>query len=217
MVKIGEKVPDLKVSEWVGTPTKISEQKGKAVLVAVFQVNCPLAVAHLIPGAIVAYNKFSRNNLTVLGLATSFEDFDKNTPKNLRRLIEKGETIGDTYSYMSTHDMLSNGLFKQKIEFPVAIDSVIKPIELTNKMIIDAINSCGLRENYTESDIANDKQIFDAVKSLLQDKGYPESFYGIGFQGTPSYMLLDKQGFLRYKEFSSGEDIDEKIKELLKE
>ena len=40
--KIGEKSPNLKVSEWVqGIPTNFDQEKDHIVLVEVFQVNCP--------------------------------------------------------------------------------------------------------------------------------------------------------------------------------
>ena len=42
----------------------------------------------LSPEAISVYNKYKDNGVRVLGLATAFEDFDKNTLENLRLLAE---------------------------------------------------------------------------------------------------------------------------------
>ncbi len=38
--------------------------------------------------------------IVVLGLATAFEDYDKNTLDNLRLLLSTGDVIGDTLKTM---------------------------------------------------------------------------------------------------------------------
>src|ERR1051326_5514338 len=82
--RIGDKAPNLTVSEWVqGRPTNIDKERGNVVLVEVFQVNCPGCFTHGVPQAIDMYKKYHNDGLRVLGLATAFEDFDKNTLENL--------------------------------------------------------------------------------------------------------------------------------------
>ena len=95
--EIGKKSPNLGVSEWVqGAPTNIDQEKDKIVLVEVFQVNCPGCFMYALPEAINIYNKYKDDGVRVLGIATAFEDFDKNTLENLKLLAETGEVIGET-------------------------------------------------------------------------------------------------------------------------
>ena len=64
--KIGEKAPNLKLSEWVqGLPSNIDKEKDHIVLVEVFQVNCPGCFLNGIPEAINIYNKFSDDGVLV--------------------------------------------------------------------------------------------------------------------------------------------------------
>ena len=75
---VGQKVPNLAVSEWIqGAPTNLDQEKDHVVLVEVFQVNCPGCFMHAIPEAIDIYNKYREDGVRVLGVATAFEDFDK--------------------------------------------------------------------------------------------------------------------------------------------
>ncbi len=93
-VRIGNKAPNLKVSEWVqGKPTNIDKETNNLILVEVFQVNCPGCFIYGIPDAIEIYRKYNKRNVTVLGIATAFEDFDKNTLENLKLLLFTGEVI----------------------------------------------------------------------------------------------------------------------------
>ncbi len=89
--KIGEKAPNLKISDWVqGLETNFDQEKDHVVLVEVFQVNCPGCFLHGMPVAINMYNKFKNDGVRVLGVATAFEDFDKNTLDNLKLLLQTG-------------------------------------------------------------------------------------------------------------------------------
>ena len=100
---IGEKVPNFGVSEWVqGAPTNFDQEKDHVVLVEVFQVNCPGCFMHALPEAINIYNKYKDEGVRVLGIATAFEDFDKNTIENLKMLAETGKGIGETKQALSS-------------------------------------------------------------------------------------------------------------------
>ena len=106
-VRIGDKAPNLKVSKWVqGLSTNIDKEKNNVVLVEVFQVNCPGCFLYGIPEAIEMYNKYHKDGLTVLGAATAFEDFDKNTLENLELLLSTGETIGETLNALGQYRQL---------------------------------------------------------------------------------------------------------------
>ena len=62
-------------------PTNIDKLAGNVVVVEVFQVNCPGCFLYGLPQAISLYEKFKDKNVKVLGVATAFEDYDKNTLK----------------------------------------------------------------------------------------------------------------------------------------
>ena len=80
--EIGKPVPPLNVSNWVqGLETNFDKEKDHIVLVEVFQVNCPGCFMYGIPEAINIYNKYKDEGVRVLGVATAFEDFDKNSPQ----------------------------------------------------------------------------------------------------------------------------------------
>ncbi|HEX2231377.1 MAG TPA: TlpA family protein disulfide reductase, partial [Nitrososphaeraceae archaeon] len=67
--RIGNKAPNLKVSEWVqGKPTNIDKEINNVILVEVFQVNCPGCFMYGIPDAIKIYKKYNNRNVTVLGI-----------------------------------------------------------------------------------------------------------------------------------------------------
>ena len=61
---IGQKAPNLGISEWVqGSPTNLDQEKDKIVLVEVFQVNCPGCFMYGIPEAINIYNKYKESTV----------------------------------------------------------------------------------------------------------------------------------------------------------
>ncbi|MCH8996207.1 MAG: TlpA family protein disulfide reductase, partial [Thaumarchaeota archaeon] len=126
-IKVGEKAPNIQVSKWVqGLPTNFDKEKDHIVLVEVFQVNCPGCFLYGIPEAINIYNKYHSEGVTVLGIATAFEDFDKNTLENLELLLKSGEVIGETKKGLSQYGKLNDSKLSYKIPFPVAMDSLIK-------------------------------------------------------------------------------------------
>ncbi|MGI0089117.1 MAG: TlpA family protein disulfide reductase, partial [Nitrosopumilaceae archaeon] len=125
--KIGSKAPNLKVSKWIqGLSTNIDEQKDNVVLVEVFQVNCPGCFLYGIPEAIEIYKKYHNDGVTVLGVATAFEDYDKNTLENLELLVSTGEVIGETRMALEQYGQLRENKLPYKIPFPVAMDSLKK-------------------------------------------------------------------------------------------
>jgi glutathione peroxidase-family protein len=73
MSRVNEKVPELTVDSWVqGEPSSIAQEKGKVVLIEVFQVNCPGCFMHGFSEVIEIYNKYQGQPLVVWGLATAF-------------------------------------------------------------------------------------------------------------------------------------------------
>lgn len=217
-VKIGEKAPNLKVSKWVqGLPTNFDQEKDHIVLVEVFQVNCPGCFLYGIPEAIEIYNKYHSEGVSVLGVATAFEDFDKNTLENLELLLKTGEVIGDTKEGLSQNDKLADSKLPYKIPFPVGMDSLKKQTgEIDESKIKDIIDSQIPNFDSQPEDYKN--QIIQRVKDHLKSKEFSaEIFEEYSLQGTPSTILVDRKGILRDVSFGQNGKLEPMIKSLLNE
>jgi thiol-disulfide isomerase/thioredoxin len=218
VVPLGTKAPNLKVAEWVqGKQTNIDREKGNVVLVEVFQVNCPGCFMYGIPEAINIYNKYGREGVSVLGLATAFEDFEKNTLDNLKRLVSTGEVIGETYNALSQYGKLSQGnKLPYKIPFPIAMDFLKRENGSSQSRIADFIEThIPDYRSYPEKERAS---LIERVKEYLANKVYsPETFEDYNLRGTPSAILIDKKGILRQNIFGSTGVLEEMIKDLLNE
>jgi thiol-disulfide isomerase/thioredoxin len=214
---VGQKAPNLKVLKWVqGLPTNIDKEKDRVVLVEVFQVNCPGCFLYGIPEAINIYKKYQSEGVTVLGVATAFEDFDKNTLENLELLLKTGEVIGETKSALAQYGQ-GEGKLSYKIPFPVAMDSLIKENgNITKEKMLNFIYKQIPNFDSQPDDYKN--QIFERVKQYLQTKEYSaETFEGYSLNGTPSTILVDRKGVLRDISFGQSGNIERKIQLLLKE
>lgn len=219
IAKIGSKAPNLHVSKWVqGLPTNIDKEKDNVILVEVFQVNCPGCFLYGIPQATDIYNKYRKEGVTVLGIATAFEDFDKNTLENLELLLTKGEVIGETLKALEQYGQLANGKnLPYKIPFPVGMDLLEKGngVITQEKMneIIEA-NVPGF-DSYSQNQKA---EIIERVKQYLKGKEYSaQTFEEYALRGTPSTILIDKKGILRDVSFGQSSFLEEDIKKLLDE
>lgn len=216
---IGTKAPNLQVSTWVqGKPTNIDNEKGNVVLVEVFQVNCPGCFLYSIPETIDIYRKYNDKGLTVLGIATAFEDFDKNNLENLQKLLSTGEIIGETYrAFSSTGQLNDENKLPYRIPFPVAMDMLVKYSgPLTQSKIMDFIeaNIPSFR-SYPEKD----KQVLiERVKQYLQSKEYSaKTFEEYALRGTPSVILIDRKGILRGTYFGSNGYLESAVEELIRQ
>ena len=216
---IGAKAPNLQVSTWVqGKPTNINNEKGNVVLVEVFQVNCPGCFLYSIPETIDIYRKYRDKGLTVLGLATAFEDFDKNNLENLQKLLSTGEVIGETYrAFSSTGQLKDQNKLPYRIPFPVAMDMLVKHSGiLTESKIMDFIEAnIPTFRSYPEKD----RQILiERVKQYLHSKQYSaKTFEEYALRGTPSVILIDRTGILRGTYFGSGGYLEGAVEELIRQ
>lgn len=217
-VKIGEKAPSLKVSKWVqGLATNFEQEKDHIVLVEVFQVNCPGCFLYGIPEVINLYNKYRSEGVTVLGLATAFEDFDKNTIENLELLLKTGEVIGETKKGLSQYGKLDGSKLPYKIPFPVGMDSLIKESgeiseDRMKKIIYNQIPDFDSQpEEYRN-------QIIQRVKDHLKSKEYSaETFEEYSLNGTPSTIVVDRKGILRDLSFGQNGGLEPLIQSLITE
>jgi thiol-disulfide isomerase/thioredoxin len=219
VVRIGAKAPNLEVSTWVqGKPTNIDKEKGNVVLVEVFQVNCPGCFLYGIPEAIDIYRKYGDSGLKVLGLATAFEDFDKNNLENLQRLITNGEVIGETYRALSQYGQLRGGnKLPYNIPFPIAMDMLKKESgALTDSKVMDFIEAnLPAFRSYAEKDR---QVVIERVKHYLKSKEFSaKTFEEYALRGTPSAILVDRKGILRGTYFGSNGLLEGAVEELIRE
>jgi len=217
-IKVGEKAPNIKVAKWVqGLPTNFDKEKDQIVLVEVFQVNCPGCFLYGIPEAINIYNKYHSEGVTVLGVATAFEDFDKNTLENLELLLKTGEVIGETKKGLSQYGKLDDSKLSYKIPFPVAMDSLIKETgESSESRIKNFIYNQIPDFDSQPEDYRN--QIIQRVKDYLKSKEYSaETFEEYSLQGTPSTIVVDRKGILREVSFGQTGVLEPMIQSLLNE
>jgi thiol-disulfide isomerase/thioredoxin len=212
---IGQKCPSLGVSEWVqGAPTSLDDEKDKIVLVEVFQVNCPGCFMHAIPEAIEIYNKYKDEGVRVLGIATAFEDFDKNTVENLKMLVETGEVIGETQKALSMYGQLQEGnKLSFKIPFPLAMDNLTKVDgEVSQDQIMKFIYAQLPEFDSQPEDYQN--QIIQRVKDHFKSKQYSaETFEKFSL----SFILIDRKGILRDVSFGQTGHLDSMIQKLIAE
>jgi len=216
---IGEKAPNFGVSEWIqGAPTNFDQEKDHVVLVEVFQVNCPGCFMNAIPEAIEIYNKYKEDGVRVLGIATAFEDFDKNTLENLKMLAKTGEVIGETKGALSMNGKLQDGnKLSYKIPFPLGMDNLTKTSEeLSQEKIMEFIYPQIPEFDSQPEDYRN--QIIQKVKNYMSSKEYSaETFEKFSLKGTPSTILVDRKGILRDVSFGQAGHIDAMIQKLIKE
>jgi hypothetical protein len=216
---IGQKSPNLGVSEWIqGTPTNLDQEKDKIVLVEVFQVNCPGCFMNAIPEAIEIYNKYKDEGVRVLGIATAFEDYDKNTVENLKMLSETGEVVGETKKALSMQGQLQeDNKLPFKIPFPLGMDKLTKVNGDVDQDQIMKYIYAQLPEFDTQpKDYQN--QIIQRVKDHFNSKEYSaETFEKFSLQGTPSTILVDRKGILRDVSFGQSGHLDSMIQKLIAE
>jgi thiol-disulfide isomerase/thioredoxin len=218
-VQIGTLAPKIRVSEWVqGRPIDSTQERGNVVVVEVFQVNCPGCFLYGLPEIINLYNRYRGEAIRIFGLATAFEDYDKNTLSNLRMLLSTGEVIGETLKALQNYGrLLAGNKLPYKIPFPVAMDLIVKESHpVTESRIKDFIeaNIEGFR-SYSEKDKL---QIFDRARQYLELKKYSaKTFEEYSLRGTPSTIIIDRKGILRYKVFGDNNNIRSTVQNLLQE
>ena len=215
-IQIGQKAPNLKVSKWVqGMDTNLDKQNDNVVVVEVFQVNCPGCFMYGIPESIEVYNKYKSEGVSVLGMATAFEDFDKNTLEHLELLLKTGETVGETKKMLSQYG--KGDKISYKIPYPVAMDSLIKQSGEASKEKMDSLIKNQI-PNFDEQPEDYKNKIYDRVKDYFMSKEFSaETFEMYALPGTPSSILVDRKGVLRDITFGQNGLLESKIQALLNE
>ena len=218
VVQVGQKAPNLKIAQWVqGLDTNLDKQGDNIILVDVFQVNCPGCFMYGIPESIEIYNKYKTEGVSVLGVATAFEDFDKNTISNLELLVKTGEVIGETKKMLSQYGKLDENKLAYKIPYPIAMDSLIKESGDVSKEKMDSMINTQI-PNFDAQSEDYKNQIYERVKNYFMSKEYTaETFEMYSLQGTPSNILIDRKGVLRDVSFGQNGSLESKIQNLVNE
>lgn len=88
-----ETPPELETTRWFNAeaPLSLKGLKGKVVVVAAFQMNCPGCIHHGLPQAARLASAFSDDEVVVIGLHTVFEDHDKQGPDQLAEFLAENE------------------------------------------------------------------------------------------------------------------------------
>ena len=195
---------DITVNTWVQSgPITLRDLVGSVVLMEVFQVNCQGCFLYALPKAIQLHETYHEKGLVVIGLATAFEDYDKNTLENLQRLVEAGEVIGETLQALTERGMLTNGKLEWRLPFAVGMDRVESDIEpVTQERTLRYARK--ILPGFDE--LLEDKKqaTFNQVSNYLKQKTMKaETFERFSLQGTPSSILFDRKGHVR--DFSFGQ------------
>lgn len=218
-LRIGQTLaPSLAVSCWVqGGPIDLSQLLGHVVLLEVFQVNCPGCFLYSLPQAVDLHYRYGDQGLVVIGIATAFEDFDMNTLENLGSLIDSGSVIGETLRMLSEHQQLQDGRWPVRLPFPIAMDHLIPADHSVTPDLVESFIQQKLPD-LTSQPIAHQNRIREQITAYLANlQYYAETFERFALKGTPSQILIDKQGILRYSRFGYDSELEHDIQDLLNE
>jgi hypothetical protein len=135
----------------------------------------------------------------------------------LKKLVYKGEVIGETQRVLSQYGKLRNGNeLTYRVPFSIAMDDLHRlDTNLTESKVMDFIeaNVQDFR-SYEE----NDRQrIIANVKQYLRAKIYTaKTFEEYELKGTPSSILIDRKGIVQDISFGATNSLEFQIEQLLK-
>jgi peroxiredoxin len=131
MVQAAQYAPELKVAGWLqGEPVKISDLRGKNVLLHMFQVNCPGCFHYSIPYACKMHELYSGKGLEVIGIAVRFEEEEWNTRENFEAFVKDGKLTPKVQDSLLTERKYrhllnrEDGGYKLRIKHRVAYDTM---------------------------------------------------------------------------------------------
>ena len=169
------------------------------------------------PQAVSLYEKFKNKNVKVIGVATAFEDYDKNTLENLKLLVSDGVVIGETYKALKQYGKLVQGnkLYYQ-IPFPIAQDEVVRMPGEISKSMIDQFIEIYFPDFSSLSNKEKD-DLNKRVSDYLKNKDFSaRTFELFRLRGTPSSIIIDQEGLLRFSFFGSEGYLEGAVSDLLR-
>jgi len=203
---------------WVqGIEPPINELAGEVILIEVIQVNCPGCFVHALPEVIRLHQTYVDQGLKVFAIATAFEQFEHNTLNNLQRLLQHGEVQGEPLLQLGKAGFLDGDKLPYSIPFSIAMDKLVKneagvSEEAVHRFIISQI------PDFDQGEYNNERRqaIFQQAESYLASKTYNAlTFEMYQLQGTPSSILIDRNGILRQVTFGAANKLEADIQQLL--
>ena len=161
------------------------------------------------------HQAYQEKGLIVIGLATAFEDYDKNTLENLRRLVKTGEVIGETFEALKERGLLIDGKLEWRLPFAIGMDQVLPETgPVTQERILHYTRQC--LPDFDELEEERKQATLYQVRNYLKKKTMrAETFERFALQGTPSSILFNRNGQLRDVSFGINENKQSLIEECL--
>jgi hypothetical protein len=157
---------------------------GDLNLLFIFQVNCPGCFLYGFPQMERLHQQRQAQGLTVLGLATAFEDFEFNTATNVELLLSEQKTIGATKKAIGD-------LYLQEISFPIASDRLTTGIELSTPENIEFL--CQQIADYEQMSIDRQTKLKQKLAVDLAHISRTSTTFALNLlPGTPSFILCDR-------------------------
>jgi hypothetical protein len=157
---------------------------GDLNLLFIFQVNCPGCFLYGFPQMEWLYQKCQAQELTILGLATAFEDFEFNTAANVELLLSEQKTIGATKRAIGD-------LYLQEISFPIASDRLTTGTEINTPENIEFL--CQQTANYDQISVDHQIQLKQKIAFNLVRIACTSTTFALNLlPGTPSFILCDR-------------------------
>jgi peroxiredoxin len=137
-------MPEWTVSQWFNSeqPLRVSDLRGRVVLLHTFQMLCPGCVSHALPQAARVHANLAAAGVAVVGLHTVFEHHEAMQPHALAAFIHE-----------------------YRLKFPIGVDAPAPSGDL------------------------------------------PTTMAQLGLGGTPTTLLLDKQGRIRLHQLGALDDL----------
>ena len=210
--------PQPEIECWVqGSEPPLIELLDQVVLIEVIQVNCPGCFIHALPEVIKLHETYEAQGLKVFVIATAFEHFEHNTLKNLQRLLQHGEVQGDPLTQLSKAGFLIDNKLPYSIPFSVAMDKLVKNENNVSREDIDQFILSQIPDFYQKKWADRRESIIQQAESYLKSKTYnARTFDMYKLQGTPSSILIDKEGILKQVSFGEVNQLEDKVQQLLK-
>jgi hypothetical protein len=156
---------------------------GDLNLLFIFQVNCPGCFLYGFPQMERLHQQREAHGLTVLGLATAFEDFEFNTATNVELLLSEQKTIGATTKAIGD-------LYLQDISFPIASDRLTTRMELNMPENIEFL--CQQIVDYEQMSIDRQTKLQQKIAVDLAQITCTSTTFALNLlPGTPSFILCD--------------------------
>jgi len=210
--------PQPEIECWAqGTEPPLNELIGQVVLIEVIQVNCPGCFIHALPEVIKLHESYESQGLKTFVIATAFEHFEHNTLNNLQRLLQHGEVQGEPLSQLSKAGFLIDDKLPYTIPFSVAMDKLVKNEKAVTREHIDQFILSQVPDFYQDKWDERREKIIQQAESYLKSKTYnARTFEMYHLQGTPSSILIDKEGILKQVSLGAVNQLETEIQQLLK-